>query len=153
MCMPCTLWNKSFAPFGFHFTHWPNTCYWPTEGMVLTPWHLRMGSQMLPSAFGIASPLALLCRDGVACQRMGSHQSGHPHPRSWHLLLFLKPKRELATLWASNLQQLSWRQTHTKPFYSWPLSSVSAEHQSGQNLIIFFFSTDVFQKPIIENLE
>lgn len=74
------------------------------DGMVFIPWHVRMGSQMLPSAFRVSSPLSLLCRGRVACQRKRSRQSGHSGTCSHRLLLFLKSRRVLANLWAPNLQ-------------------------------------------------
>ena len=134
---------RALGSFGLHFTWCPYTCcctnrWRGPHSLVSTD-----GKSDVAICLWNRTPLALLCRGGVACQSTGSHQNGHPHPRSHHLLL-LKTRRGLATLWAPHLQQLPWRQTHIKhlildliPVY---LQNISLARTWSS----CFFSTDFF---------
>lgn len=87
----CTVCRKSFTHLVSRSPVALTPAIVPTDGMVFTHGHQRMGSHLLPSAFGIQTTGASLQGWGSL---LGSRQSR---------------QRGLATLWTPSLQQLPWR--------------------------------------------
>lgn len=95
--------DGELGSFGFHFSCCPYTCCCTSGWHGLHSLASKGGESMSPSASVVPRPLSLLGSGEVACRRKGSHQIGPPSPHSYHLLLSLKPRWGLTTLWAPSI--------------------------------------------------
>lgn len=115
----------------------------PISDMVLHRWHLRMGNQMLPSAFGILPHWCFSA--GLGGLPKNREPPEWPSMSTFPTSPLPQTKVRLATLWAPNFQQLPWRQSHIKNHFLLDLTPVYLQSISlARTWSSCFFSTDLF---------